>query len=118
MLESFQRISPTGMMVTIIQFSQTTLTAANAYVVKEKLGEILTNPQPLLIDLSHLILVDSMGISVLVSALRSCRSHQQPLKLAGLQESVKMIFSITQLDALFSIYDTLEAALADFSFSP
>lgn len=109
------KISPKGSPVTIVHFPKESLSAANASAVREELNRILTEqPTHLLLDLSEITLIDSMGLSVLVSTQRNCRSAGYQLKLAGLQEQARLIFAITRLDSVFECYPSVADALATF----
>ncbi|MCF2972459.1 STAS domain-containing protein [Synechococcus sp. Nb3U1] len=109
------QISPKGSPVTVVHFPQGSLSAVNAPTIRGELSRILTEqPGHLLLDLSRITLIDSMGLSVLVSAQRNCRSAGYQLKLAGLQEQAKLIFAVTRLDSIFESYLSVADALAAF----
>ncbi|MCJ2541625.1 STAS domain-containing protein [Thermostichus vulcanus] len=109
------QISPKGSPVTIVRFPKGSLSAVNAPAIRGELSRILTEqPSHLLLDLSEVTLIDSMGLSVLVSAQRNCRSAGYQLKLAGLQEQAKLIFAVTRLDSIFESYLSVADALAAF----
>ncbi|MEN9224683.1 MAG: STAS domain-containing protein [Thermostichus sp. HHBFW_bins_43] len=107
--------SPKGSPVTVVKLPKGNLSAANASAVRGALSHILSEqPGHLLLDLSEIALIDSMGLSVLVSAQRNCRVAGYQLKLAGLQEQAKLIFAVTHLDSIFEIYCSAEDALKAF----
>ncbi len=109
------QISPKGSLVTVVRFPKGNLTAANAAAIREELNRILTEqPSHLLLDLSEVGLIDSTGLSVLVSLQRNCRSAGYQLKLAGLQEQARMVLAVTRLDAIFESYPSVADALAKF----
>ncbi len=64
------------------------------------------------IDMSQVEMIDSPGLFTLVSALRTAREHGSRLTIYHLKSPVRVIFEITQLDRLFEIFDTQEAAIA------
>jgi anti-sigma B factor antagonist len=112
------QISPKGSPVTLVKFPKGNLSAVNASAVRGELSRILTEqPGHLLLDLSEITLIDSMGLSVLVSAQRNCRVAGYQLKLSGLQEQAKLIFAVTRLDSIFETYSSVEEALRAFSDS-
>ncbi|MGQ9837716.1 MAG: STAS domain-containing protein [Cyanobacteriota bacterium] len=109
------QISPKGSPVTIVRLPKGSLSAANASTIRGELSRILTEqPSHLLLDLSEITFIDSMGLSVLVSVQRNCRLAGYQLKLTGLQEQAKLIFAITRLDSIFESYPTVADALATF----
>ncbi len=67
-----------------------------------------------LLDLTDVEFIDSIGISALVSGLKQMRARGGDLKLIGLQPSARAIFELMMLDQVFEIYETEEAALKGF----
>lgn len=68
----------------------------------------------LLIDFSGTQYLNSSAIGVLVSAHATYRKRQWDLKLCSMNKHVHVIFAITNLMKIFSVYDTREEALAGF----
>jgi anti-sigma B factor antagonist len=64
------------------------------------------------IDLSRVQIIPSLGLGLLVQMSSKCKSRQQKLKLAGVQPSVRQVFAITRLDRVFDFAPNVEAALA------
>lgn len=64
------------------------------------------------IDMSQVDLIDSPGLFTLVSALRTAREQGSRLIIYNLKSPVRVIFEITQLDRIFEIFETQEAAMA------
>ena len=90
--------------------------AEAAAFVKAQIANLVNEQQPnLIIDLSQVSFVDSLGLAALVSGLKLCRKNRGALKLVGLQSNVRMLFEITRLDQAFELYDDLESALASFN---
>jgi anti-sigma B factor antagonist len=84
-----------------------------APLVREKLDEqILSGRTDLVIDLSKVSFLDSTGLGVLVGRLKLTRSRGGHLRLAGADDRVLKVFSITGLDKVFEIHPDLESALA------
>jgi anti-sigma B factor antagonist len=67
---------------------------------------------PLVIDLSRVELLPSLGLGIIVKLAGKCTSANRTLKLAALRPQVRQVFSITRLDGLLNLTDTVEAALA------
>jgi anti-anti-sigma factor len=65
----------------------------------------------IVLDLSHVGLLPSLGLGLLVQISAKCKSRQQKLKLAAVQPRVRQVFSITRLDRVFEFADSVEAAL-------
>jgi len=65
----------------------------------------------IIIDLSRLNFISSMGLGSLIQAHRKCRQKEGNLCLVNPQEAVARLLKTTQLDQLFSIYPSVEEAL-------
>ena len=63
------------------------------------------------LDLSQVSFIPSMGLGLLVQMASKCKSRQQMLKLAGAQPNLRQVFSITRLDRLFQFADSVESAM-------
>ncbi len=89
--------------------------AEAAAFVKAQIANLVNEQHPnLIIDMSQVNFVDSLGLAALVSGLKLCRKNQGVLKLTGLQPNVRLLFEITRLDQAFELYDDLESAFNSF----
>jgi anti-anti-sigma factor len=61
-------------------------------------------------DVQHL---SSSGIRVLISTLRRAISNNGWVRLARVNQSVKKILKLVELENLFTYYDTIDDALKD-----
>jgi len=86
----------------------------NAAEFKEAIEPLLDTRKKWLIDLSALRFIDSSGLGVLLSILRTVRDSGGDLKLTGLNASVRMVFEIVRLHRVFDIYEDQLAALEAF----
>jgi anti-sigma B factor antagonist len=78
---------------------------------EEMMGLIDKRVTPLLIDFKGVPYIDSSGIATFVEGLKRMMSYGGRLKLIGLLEGVKEIFSFSKLDKVFEIYGSFEDAL-------
>ncbi len=69
----------------------------------------------LLIDFSQTRYMNSSAIGVLVGAHTSYAKRQWQLKLCSMNKHVHVIFAITNLMKIFSVYDTKDEAMRSFS---
>jgi anti-sigma B factor antagonist len=70
-----------------------------------------TSPDGLiLLDLAGVEYIDSTGIGELVSGFIKAQKQGQHLVLAGLSPKVRDIIKITNLQSVFEVYDSVEAA--------
>jgi anti-sigma B factor antagonist len=103
--------------VTIFKLNEARLDSQNAGQLK---AEFLILAQPdvekLILDLSQVSYVDSAGLSALLLAERQQSAHGGDVRLVGVNENVKSLLRITQLDRIFPMYATVtEAIQADLN---
>ncbi|MDX2523016.1 STAS domain-containing protein [Streptomyces europaeiscabiei] len=67
----------------------------------------------LVVDCSRLEFCDSTGLNVLLGVRLKAESAGGGVHLAGMLPAVARVFEITGADAVFTVHDTLEAALGD-----
>lgn len=85
---------------------------ATAPRLRDRLVQIVTEGTPhLVVDLSGVSFIDSMGLGALVSGLKRARAHDGDLRLAGPGEHVAKVLSITRLDQAFLVAPTVDAAI-------
>ncbi len=65
----------------------------------------------MIIDLSETRYCDSSGLSAILVANRLCKNSNGAFVLTGLQEPVKKLISISQLDTILSITQNLAEAV-------
>ncbi len=65
----------------------------------------------IIIDMSNTRYCDSSGLSAILVANRLCKSVDGQFILTGMQESVRKLVSISQLDSVLSITPTLQEAV-------
>jgi len=65
----------------------------------------------IIVDLSATKYIDSSGLSALLVGQRLCRDANGTFLVCGLQETVKKLISISQLDSVFKITPTLNEAI-------
>jgi anti-sigma B factor antagonist len=62
------------------------------------------------VDLGDVEFLDSTGLGVLISGLKRCREAGGDLRLASPREPILKVLSITGLDRVFPIHETVEDA--------
>jgi len=86
---------------------------ATAPRLRDRLVQLITDGPPrLVVDMSGLSFIDSMGLGALVSGLKRARAHDGDLRLAGPTDHVAKVLAITRLDLAFVVADTVDEALA------
>lgn len=84
--------------------------------VKTRLHEVIeATPASVVVNLEEVHFIDSAGLSALVSGLRFARERDKDIILAGLNKQAEMVFKLTMLDQIFTIYPSLENALENLA---
>ena len=90
------------------------LTINNRGELKERvLARLSSGDADFVIDFGDADYIDSSGLGVLVSLSKHIRDKGGRLKLAGLNEDLQRLFSLTRLDSLFEIAESRAAALGE-----
>jgi anti-anti-sigma factor len=83
-----------------------------ADLLREPLEKSLENgSERLIVDCSKLEFCDSTGLNVLLGARLKADAAGGGVHLAGMQPVVARVFGITGAEAVFTLHDSLEAAL-------
>jgi len=84
-----------------------------ASVLREKLTDVIdAEHSDIVVDLTGVGFLDSTGLGVLVGALKKVRGFGGRLQLVIDQDKVMKVFRITALTQVFTIHETVDAALA------
>ncbi|WP_369194408.1 STAS domain-containing protein [Streptomyces djakartensis] len=85
-----------------------------ADLLREPLEDCLAKGfKRLVIDCARLEFCDSTGLNVLLGARLKAEAAGGGVALVGMQPVVARVFEITGADAVFSVHDTIEAALSE-----
>lgn len=81
------------------------------------LGELLerTGGGGIVLDLSGVDIMNSSGLGMLVAASRSVTSGGGRIVLAGANENLRKLFSMTRLDSVFQTYESRAEAVEALS---
>ena len=80
--------------------------------LRERLVELVSEGKHnIVVDLEGVDFLDSTGLGVLVGGLKRLRSHDGDLTLVCTQHRILKVFEITGLTKVFSIHDTVDAAV-------
>ncbi|HEX7804917.1 MAG TPA: STAS domain-containing protein [Cellulomonas sp.] len=84
-----------------------------ASVLREQLANLVDSGRTdLVVDLTAVKFMDSTGLGVLVGVLKKVRGHDGRLQLVIDSERLLKVFRITALTQVFTIHETVDAALA------
>lgn len=104
--------APNGAMVISVDGQ---LIVANRNELKQTvLDAVEAGGSKFVIDFEATGYIDSSGLGVLVSISKKIREAGGELRLAGLNEDLRMLFELTKLDTLFKICDSTDEALDGF----
>lgn len=71
----------------------------------------------LLIDMSGVTFIDSVGLGVLVSTLHKCRSVKGTLCLCNVPEAVALVLRLTSMEKVLVSFPSLKAGVTQFPAS-
>lgn len=101
---------------TVIKLTAEKLDSTIAPSLKSELVVLNTDGvKNIIIDLSQTRYCDSSGLSAILVANRLCKNSHGQFVLTGLQESVKKLVAISQLDTILTITPTLSEATELFT---
>ena len=85
----------------------------NLKVMNQMIDQAATKPgvAVVVLDMSRVQIVPSLGLGALVQLSNKCKARQQRLKLAAVQPQVRQTMSITKLDRILDLVDSVEAGL-------
>jgi|ERR1043165_5494677 anti-anti-sigma factor len=96
---------------TVIKLAAEKLDSNLAPSLKSELVVLSTDgAKNIIIDLTDTRYCDSSGLSAILVANRLCKNSQGLFVLTGLQEPVKKLISISQLDTILNITNTVSEA--------
>jgi len=78
--------------------------------VKLQARRLIDGRADVLIDLSRVEFVDSMGLSVLVGLFKAARGHGCRAGFVGVRPAVRRVMEIVRLDEIFDLQPDREAA--------
>lgn len=85
----------------------------------DKLMEVLEGhlgqkpEQQVVLDLAELLYMNSTGLNIMITMLTRTRKAGGKVVLAAMAPGVAQLFTVTKLDTVFPITDTVEEALAE-----
>lgn len=84
---------------------------ANVQILRSSVLEALEISANVVLDLSGITFLDSIGLGAIVGGARRAREADGWLRLVNPQPAVRRALHVTQLDQVIGLYDTVEDAL-------
>ncbi|RYG71862.1 anti-sigma factor antagonist [Lentibacillus lipolyticus] len=82
--------------------------AYTAPQLKEKLLQLTKiEEHKTIVDLENVGYMDSTGLGIFISALKSTKENNSSIRLVNLQDRVLRVFQITGLDEIFTIHTAI-----------
>jgi len=95
----------------IVQVCSPRLDASQAPQFKEEItSRIASGHTKLVLDFSMVDFIDSTGLGALVNCMK--RLGKGHLSIVGVKGAVGRLFALTRMDQVFTVYPTMDAALA------
>jgi anti-sigma B factor antagonist len=97
----------------IVSVQDSRIDAAVAIEFKDAMrAQTDDGPDLVVLDLSQVDFIDSSGLGAIVAAMKHMGTGRK-LALAGLTPTVQRVFQLTRMDSVFSVFPTLDGALAE-----
>lgn len=88
------------------------LNAQGSTILQDCIDQLTPGSQRLwILDLDQIEFIDSFGLMTLTESLKAARACGSRLVICNLRAPVRLILEITQLDRVFEVFESPEAAL-------
>jgi anti-anti-sigma factor len=105
---------PTGE-VAIITLIGERLDMSSASRFKKQLDPLIHRYDRLVLDLSHVQMIDSSGFGAILGGLRQLSDRGGDIKLCEVQKRVRILLEMVRIHKIIGIYNTSEEAIASFA---
>ena len=103
--------------VIVIPVPLETLEAANAQEFKRQFLVAVEGAGKVVLDMSKVQFIDSMGCAVILECLRSLGESNGDMKLCCLTQRVRALFELTRLHRVIELFNDREEAIRAFAAS-
>lgn len=81
--------------------------------MRKKVNEAFDSDAPLIVfNFEKCDFMDSLGLSIIVSALKMSTKADKKLRLVHVGQEVRLLLQITRFDRICDIHDSMDSALA------
>jgi anti-anti-sigma factor len=81
-------------------------------------GLLAKGARKVVCDLDELSLLDCVGISTIISLLKSMRSHNGEVTVANLKHQPRAVFNVLHMNKLIKIFDSVDKAIETLHQTP
>jgi|SRR5271156_6332854 len=100
--------------VDVLALSGRLIMGNNSRDVELALNDLLPASRKIIFDVTHLTMIDSTGVGILVVAHGRINKEGAKLRIAGAHGLVEKLLKMTSVDKLIEVHPTVEAAAASF----
>jgi len=101
--------------VVILELAGKIIGGPDATTLNDKLHDLVEKgSNKVVADLSQVNWMNSSGLGILISALTTTQNAGGQLKIAAATEKIKKLLTITKLTNVFTLYETVDEAVASF----
>jgi anti-sigma B factor antagonist len=101
--------------VLVIQVQEDNLDASNVRAFRDSMKNLFQGKSRIVLDMSSLKFIDSMGLGALISCLRETNGKKGDFRLSNMSRPVLALFELMRMHRVFNIYETSEGAVASFN---
>ncbi|SLN68473.1 Putative anti-sigma factor antagonist [Pseudoruegeria aquimaris] len=98
--------------VRVVALEESRLDSAGALEFKEQMRSLgAGGPRRVVLDMAQVQFLDSSGLGALVAVMKLLAPDAR-LEVAALSPAVAQVFALTKMDSVFTVHDSVQAALA------
>ncbi len=83
-----------------------------AKILQQRVEELMSRDEHIVVDLAGMTYVSSAGLRSFIILAKHAKANNRTIVLAAMQPAVVELFELSGLLELFSVHDTLDAAVA------
>lgn len=101
--------------ITVLSLSGALLSDGDASRVRDMVYDLLSKDiKKIVIDMQRVTHMNSTGLGAIVASLTSARNRHGDVRIAGTNEKIGPLFTVTKLMKVFNVYETVDRAVASF----
>lgn len=81
----------------------------------QHMEDVRTNSPRVIVNLADVLFMDSAALACLVQNMKACRKAGGDLRICNLKQPVRVIFELTRLDKAFTLYESVDDAVASLN---